>query len=343
MHSPSPRRPARRFLGWLLASIPAWAVLLFVVWFGVPPLKPYLYPSNDIGWVRDLYLRKEADLAALDGPRLILVGGSSVHFGFDAATISAALGVEAFNYGSHAGLDLTYLLDRASHVTAEGDTVLLMVEYPLFRSPAPFTVLPVFFSSFHDKDFWRRMPLSLWPAYAGQYDLRILWKAVADNLTYWKDAPLGNIPGPYRVENIDRRGTERGNTRASITDGMRATVLADNQIFPRLDPATIGAGAIRDFVRQQRAKGVTVLAGWPPSLRRAEYDTPAAAAFFADLRAFWTGLDVPVIGQPFRFMVGEAEVYDTSFHMNEDGQAKVTRRLIETLRPTLPVVARNDG
>ena len=329
------RRQSRRFLLWFLASLPVWLVTLFVTWFGIPPLKPYLYTNNDIAWVRDLYARKDRDLAKIDGPRLILVGGSSVHFGFDAGRLSRALDVQAFDYGSHAGLDLTYLLDRADRATRPGDTVLLIVEYPLFRTPAPFTILPVFYSSFHDKTFWRRMPPSLWPAYASQYDLRLLWKAIADNLTHWKAAPLGNIPGPYRAENIDRYGSEHGNTLASITERMRATVAADNQIFPRLNRNSYGVAAIRRFLARQRAKGVTVMAGWPPTLHRPEYDQPAAAALLADLRAFWRDEDVEVVGNPYCFMVGEADVYDTSFHMNRRGQALVTGRLIEALRPVL--------
>ncbi|WP_027132475.1 hypothetical protein [Geminicoccus roseus] len=338
-----PRRQARRFLAWLLASIPAWLALLFLVWFGIPPLKPYLYSNNDIGWVRDLYQRKEQDLAAITGPRLILVGGSSVHFGFDAEKISQALGVEAFDFGSHAGLDLTYLLDRADRVTRPGDTVVLMVEYPLFRTTAPFTALPVFYSSFHDKSFWWRLPPAYWPAYASQFDLRLLWSAIIDNATHWKDAPLGNVPGPYRAENIDRRGSERGNTAASITDGMRATVQADNQIFPRLDRDLFGARAVRAFVEAQQQKRVRVLAGWPPTLRRVEHDQPAAALLFQDLRDFWRDLGVPVLGNPYQFMVDEEMVYDTSFHMNERGQAAVTEQLIQDLRPAIDPAERNDG
>jgi hypothetical protein len=336
-----PRRRARRFLGWLLVAIPAWLVLLLAAWFGIPPLKPYLYPNNDIGWVRDLYDRKDRDLAAIAGPRLVLVGGSSVHFGFDAEKISRALDLEAFDYGAHAGLDLTYLLDRADRATRPGDTVLLMVEYPLFRTPAPFNVLPVLYSAFHDKAFWGRLPLAAWPAYLSQLDLRLLWRAIGDNVTHWKDAPLGNQPGPYRAENIDRRGTERGNRQAGITEGMRATVRADNQIFPRLDRDSAGAQAVRAFVQRQKQKGVRVLAGWPPTLRRPEYDQPAAAALFDDLRAFWSDLDVPVVGDPYRYMVGDPMVYDTSFHMNEHGQALVTDHLVQDLRPVLADVERN--
>ncbi|HEX2527951.1 MAG TPA: hypothetical protein VHL31_16830 [Geminicoccus sp.] len=323
---------ARYFLLWLLVSMPVLMAALFVLWFAIPPIKPYLYPNNDIGWVRDLYVRKDRDLAAIESPRLILVGGSSVHFGFDAGRISEALGVQTFNYGTHAGLDLTYLLDRADRATRPGDTVLLIVEYPLFRTTLPFTVLPVFYSSFHDKSFWWRMPASLWSAYVSQYDLHLLWRAIGNNLANCKHAPLGNIPGPYRAQNIDRYGSERGNLAANITPAMRARVEADNQIFPRLNRSSIGATAVARFVADQRAKGVTVMAGWPPTLRRKEYTGPAAAALFADLQLFWSDLGVPVIGEPSRSMVDAQDVYDTSFHMNERGQALMTERLIQDLR-----------
>jgi len=335
------RHQAARFLFWLLAAVPGTLLALLLLCFGIPALKPYLYPIPDIAWIRDLYRHKDAALARIPGPRLLLVGGSAVHFGFDADRITTALGVETFNYGAHGGLDLTYLLDRAERVARPGDTVLLAIEYPLYRTPVPFTALPVFFSSFHDKRFWWRMPVDLWLDYASQYDPRLVLRAAADNLTHWKRAPLSERPGGYRVATIDARGSERGASRAQVTPRMRELVAQDRQLIRPLDRSSPGSRAVAGFVRRQQERGVAVLAGWPPSLRRVEYDEPVAYRMLADLRSFWQDLRVPVIGTPDRFMVPDEAVFDTSFHMNETGQAMVTAALIEALRAYTSQAARN--
>jgi hypothetical protein len=335
------RHQATRFLCWLLAAVPGTLLALVLLCFGIPALKPYLYPTPDITWIRDLYRHKDAALARIPGPRLLLVGGSAVHFGFDADRITAALGIEAFNYGAHGGLDLTYLLDRAERAARPGDTVLLAIEYPLFRTAVPFTALPVFYSSFHDKRFWQRMPAGLWLDYASQYDPRLVVRAATDNLTHWKRAPLSERGGGYLAATIDARGSERGATRTAVTQRMRQQVALDRQVIRPLDRHSPGSRAVAGFVRRQQERGVAVLAGWPPSQWRPEYREPAAHCLFAELRAFWEDLGVAVIGTPEQFMVPEEAVYDTSFHMNETGQAMVTAALIEALRARSGQAVRN--
>ncbi|WP_222183866.1 hypothetical protein [Geminicoccus harenae] len=341
MRSRTARHQAVRFLCWLLAAVPCTLLALLLLCFGVPAFKPYLYPSPDIAWIRDLYRHKDAALAPVPGPRLLLVGGSAVHFGFDADRITAALGIETFNYGAHGGLDLTYLLDRAERAARPGDTVLLAIEYPLFRTAAPFTALPVFYSSFHDKRFWQRMPAGLWLDYASQYDPRLVLRAAADNLTHWKRAPLSERGGGYRVATVDARGSERGASEAGATQRMRQQVAQDRQVIRPLDRHSPGSRAVAGFVQRQQERGVAVLAGWPPSQRRPEYCEPAAHRLFAELRAFWGDLGVAVVGAPEQFMVPDEAVYDTSFHMNDRGQAMVTAALIDALRARPVQAVRN--
>ena len=81
-------------------------------------------PTWQSQWTYDLYQEKTRALAAIPGPRLVAIGGSSVTFGVRADVLSRELGLAAYNFGSHAGLDLAYVLHRAQGVLRSGDTAL---------------------------------------------------------------------------------------------------------------------------------------------------------------------------------------------------------------------------
>lgn len=74
---------------------------------------------------------KQARLAAVPPPRLLLVGGSSLAFGVDSARLERAFGRPVVNLGLHAGLGAELILRQGEAVAREGDLVLLALEGPL--------------------------------------------------------------------------------------------------------------------------------------------------------------------------------------------------------------------
>ncbi|MFZ4682369.1 MAG: hypothetical protein ACOYMS_07695, partial [Terrimicrobiaceae bacterium] len=80
------------------------------------------------------YDYKDAIARETSSPRIILVGGSNVLYGLSARQISEALGVNAINYGTHAGLTLDYLLYKAKTIARSGDLVVLALEYEYFEA-----------------------------------------------------------------------------------------------------------------------------------------------------------------------------------------------------------------
>ncbi len=320
----------RRILGFLVGLALGAALtlgVLLALWFGIPALKPYLYPDNDIGWIEAVYTTKTRRLQESDRPRLILVGGSSVHFGLDARLLSERLGLAATNFGAHGSLGAHYMLDRVERQLAPGDVVLLTFEYPLFQGYPPYTAITVFYTAFHDKAFWWRMPAWALAECVPQLDLRSAWKALWMNAEHRRFAPLGLLPGPYRAENIDGYGVERGNRAERITPEMRLRVDTGVLEFGAFDPPPTVGRAVDRFVGQARARGVTLLAAFPPMVASKYRDDAAARLWFSGLAQFWTGRGVPVIGGPSDMLFAPDEAYDTMYHANERGMARVTDRL----------------
>jgi hypothetical protein len=76
---------------------------------------------------------KHARLAALQSPRLILVGGSNVLFGLDSPTLAAGTGITSVvNMALTAPLGLSFMLQEVQPLIRPGDVVLLSPEYDHF-------------------------------------------------------------------------------------------------------------------------------------------------------------------------------------------------------------------
>lgn len=71
-------------------------------------------------------------LDTLPSPRMIIVGGSNVAFGFDCEAISDSLGVNVQNAAVHAGLGLRFMLLEVYKRTLPGDTIVIMPELSQF-------------------------------------------------------------------------------------------------------------------------------------------------------------------------------------------------------------------
>ena len=71
----------------------------------------------------------------IDGPKFLLVGGSSVGCGISARMISQELNTPAYNFSFWASLGSPYILHLAKKVLKPGDSVLLCLEYEILDWP----------------------------------------------------------------------------------------------------------------------------------------------------------------------------------------------------------------
>lgn len=83
-------------------------------------------------WVRETLIAKRAQAAAVPGPRVLVVGGSSTLFGVDSDKLSETLGRPVYNLGFHASMRLEWLLDEGRRAARSGDTIVLILEPPLY-------------------------------------------------------------------------------------------------------------------------------------------------------------------------------------------------------------------
>src|SRR6185503_4810607 len=100
--------------GTLLALLAVYFALLY--WqLGVPTRASI--------WAYEMNRKKLERAASLDGPKLLLVGGSATLFGMHAELIERGLNYPTVNLGTHAGLGSAYMLYLAKKAAKPGDTV----------------------------------------------------------------------------------------------------------------------------------------------------------------------------------------------------------------------------
>ena len=125
--------PALRYLGYIAATCGLLGlvhILLFVYQLGSPVAAEY--------WLYETEVVKRYFVQQINGPKVVILGGSSALFGIDASMMEKALGVPTINMSLHAGLAIDYMLDEAKPFLRPGDTVLLCLEYERYSLTSPY-------------------------------------------------------------------------------------------------------------------------------------------------------------------------------------------------------------
>ncbi|SDL77156.1 SGNH/GDSL hydrolase family protein [Maricaulis salignorans] len=89
--------------------------------------------GGDAAWTSWSLAQKQMAAAQIEGPKLIFISGSSGNFGYSAQQLGEALGVNAVNLASHAGLGVPYFAYLASRNAGPGDVVVLPLEYEMYE------------------------------------------------------------------------------------------------------------------------------------------------------------------------------------------------------------------
>ncbi|MCP5516179.1 MAG: hypothetical protein H7A45_02850 [Verrucomicrobiales bacterium] len=285
-------------------------------WGRVPTTTNYLAGTRE----------KHARLQRIAPPRVLLVGGSNVPFGFQSARIEDALGLAVVNLGLVGGLGIGFMLDEVRDAVAPGDVVVLSFEYELFNGGSDAAVQRQVVQ-FRPANL-RHLPVARWPGFLDRDAL-----------------PL--IGGAFRAA----LGLDRGGDASATDGGAHAGFNAWGDYvghWGRPRPAGDGprgsrgtavtlTGRVREqlarFAQYCRERGARCALTFPPhptavlEARRDEVTRVVEA-----LRAI-PGL--AVLDGPFDQAYPEALFYDTGYHLVEAGSAQRTDKLIAALRPLI--------
>lgn len=296
---------------------------LTMVWFALLSVLPGPFEAR---WIAGIYERKEAAAdAVLDTPRYLIIGGSGVHYSYSAERASTLTGLNFVNLGTHAGLGIDYILDRATASLRPGDTAILALEYHLIEGSKATSILSPFVLT-QDLTYLGRAPYDQLLNLAFGYPPIDVIKQVAATTMPWT-SPL------YHVDAVSSFGDETANTEENKQPYMRVAVESAGPVpdFVR-DPALPPVALVK-FAEWAKANHVRLVMSWPVIVGRPEYDLPNYRAYFSRYAKTFSALGFAVLNENYRdYFLPVERMLDGNFHADAIGARIIGQKLADDFR-----------
>lgn len=286
-------------------------------------------------WIAEALAIKQARLAAVASPKVVILAGSNAWFGLDSGLLEEAWGAPTVNLAVNAALGLRYILASAEPDLEPGDLVLMPLEYPLYAGErVPNQQLVDHVLAF-DPDYWRGLPLLeqlRWMAGGSAARLVAGWRAQAD-LT-----PAGS--GRYGGARVDARGDYRDSALAQLPETERAEVHRDwllardkqHRYGAEFDASAPGWRWLQAFAARLRARGVCLVAIPPTLMAQPSYREDAQEfAYYSALPQRVRALGIAFVGEPYAFMYPPEAFFDTPYHLHAEARSEHTAAVIALL------------
>jgi hypothetical protein len=279
----------------------------------------------------------------LKSPKVVFIGGSSVHWGINAEEAGKALGREGLNFGTFAALGPEVILWKARQVLAPGDVAVLAFEYSMY-SERSLTTDAISYALGCEQDFLDAMSPAEFVKTALASD-----PARPFHVLQWEMSTDG--PGPARADAPAR--SEHGDPIAASFRGAGSPELQRRlklyqPLIIQVEEDGMLPQAVDDFSRWAAENGVQVFATWPNTIAFDAYKNDSAFDLIRDLYARH---GIPVVGSPQGAMYPADMFYDTQYHLAGAGIERRTHDLLAVLKdqlddgvaaraPTISVAAR---
>ena len=287
-------------------------------------------------WVHHAYALKQRAAEAIQQPKIVIVSGSNALFGINSTMLSQAYQRPVVNQGVNAAMLLPYILYRSKQVLKPGDIALLPLEYPLYLYNGE--------TNAHLIDqILARDPTFLWQL-SWPERLRVLWETPLERVWqgYHPDDSQPPLTGLYGIHNINPQTGDQRNTSKAKLVGQELREWETHRDMPPHQyakddkPANLAWQYLRNYIIWAKQRGVCLI--FVPSAfhERAFYhEDPAEKAFYAGLPDKVRALGTTYVGSPFDYMYGLDDLFNTEYHLTDEGRQQHTARLIRDLGPSL--------
>lgn len=291
------------------------AALILLVFVGIQPDPRHYFAGS---------LMQAELLKSVPSPRIILVGGSNVSLGLDAALMQKTLGLPVINDGLHAGLGLAPLRELQEYIR-EGDVIMISLEYDLFANREVMDGNSAFLSDWIEYSPRRLKYLSHPVAEApGIYATMLQRKVNRQVNTYLFGGSLDEVRNVFVGTKYDLNGDFVGHLQERSTNPQKIPATPypvsglEEDIFVFLE----------DFNRMAREKGARVYFEAPAS-RQSNCKTTGAAQMTDFFRTFQEHSSIPILTPLEEVCLPNKYFFDTEYHLNAQGRELRTKQLIE--------------
>jgi len=288
-----------------------------------------LHRPLSVGLLRLEMDQKLARGARLPSPKLVILAGSNAPFSHSCRVIGAMLALPCENGGVAVGIGLDDLFARWAPLLHRGDIAYLPIEIQQYDITAAQNRM--------DMDgawlFHRNRPL-LWHLGAQRTLAGAFGSTMPDALESLAEmtahaAGLGHRRSMLAAQ-FDRQGDRIGTTLATADPGFLAT-LHRTEPTPRAIAKGYGATEIARFVRQESARGITIIGGLPT-----DFDTVRLpAADITVIRRIFITNGGRVLILPNHSRYPRADFYNSEDHLAQPCQYLHSIALARALAPIL--------
>ena len=289
-------------------------------------------------------------LYSAKGEKIVLIGGSSVAFGYDSKTLSDLFDRPVVNFGLYAELGTKLMLDLAEDAIHEGDIVLVAPELDAqtlslyFNGGATLRALDEKHGML--RGIKRENLSSLWGA---------LWSVTGEKIRYLKNG-VPDPAGVYNARNFNAAGDIVYDREENVMDGYfdaTTPIIPDRSIV-----SSDFLDYLNAFIDRVEKRGATVYFAFCPinamalSTDENGEETPAALSALkvvtGETKAEITGVSLSydlldrcdafeyflernlhcgILGHMTDFVYAPNYFYDTNFHLNATGVERHTAQI----------------
>ena len=280
---------------------------------------------------------KHALLSKTRGPRLVLLGGSSMAYGLDSKLLAERLGIQPVNMGLHAALGIEFMCREVLDELRPGDVVVLSPEYPCFG---------------HQPDAVTQFQLIEQRPASARHLRDWSWQSTREMLDQWALPYVGAIARrgvrglKVRLRQLRGRDTaevafnEFGDFVAHRDRPMQPSaaepLFASHYYNARLPQAI---ECLNAFHAACRKRGVQVYYSCCPAPQTA---LARQRTIVAEIEtALRQSLTIPLLDTPEQLSFAPDAFYDTPYHLNWRGRRERTERLAASLSRQPAILAQS--
>lgn len=285
---------------------------------------PAAYGNTFLGEMPVKYER----LTSIDEPKVVIVGGSSVAFGLDSATLEEMVGRPVVNYGLYATLGTKFMIDTSKAGIGEGDIVILAPEVNSQTYSLYFNSEAVWQAMDGDLSMLKNIPYANWGKLAGG-----LWNYAGTKYSYWRDDYTLDPQGIYAFSSFNEYGDvvypREFNVMVGDYDPTQLLTFEDSL----LDEDFIEY--VNDYAAWCERKGATLYFSFSPMNAAAVPEAVTEEHILAWYGKLATQLNCPMLSDIRECIMDAEYFYDTNFHLNDTGVQVRTHRLGEDIQRAL--------
>lgn len=263
-----------------------------------------LFNFDSIRKMEYLLTKKTAMLEACMEEKIVLLGGSSVLYGFNTNEMQRRLGKPTFNAGVNVGLGFRYMLDKIEPHLKPGDHVVLPLEFNQYTNP-PYYVFGFGIDTFLHRSYWQN-----------QKKYQQKWKLLLISLKHARSSATPEKLSRRKAARIADTGCYLG-LDTQVRDPKTLNAIP----FPETFEETKTMIEIANFIARCKANDIQVTM-LPPVF----YTKNMTTTWTEKLYDYFQETVAPEL-----FRLTESEVYDSVYHANHEGQKRVTNQLIQQL------------